>query len=35
LIRFLMLKSKYEGVKREDMSLDEVSKEDGENLRKP
>ena len=35
LIRFLMLKSKYEGVKRKDTSLDEVSKEDGENLRKP
>jgi hypothetical protein len=35
LIRFLMLKSKYESVKRKDMSLDEVSKEDGKKLRNP
>jgi uncharacterized membrane protein len=35
LIRFLMLKSKYESVKRKDMSLEELSKEDGENLRNP
>jgi hypothetical protein len=35
LIRFLMLKSKYKGVKRKDMSLDELPKEDGRNLRNP
>lgn len=35
LIRFLMLKSKYESVKRKDMSLEELSKEDGGNLRNP
>jgi len=35
LIRFLMLKSKYRSVKRKDMSLDEVPKEDGRNLRNP
>ncbi|UCB51947.1 MAG: hypothetical protein JSV10_08140 [Candidatus Zixiibacteriota bacterium] len=35
LIRFLMLKSKYKSVKRKDMSLDEVPKEDGTNLRNP
>ena len=35
LIRFLMLKSKYESVKRKDVSLEKLSKEDGENLRNP
>ena len=35
LIRFMMLKSKYRSAKRKDMSLDEVPKEDGTNLRNP
>jgi hypothetical protein len=35
LVRFMMLRSRYRSVKRKDMSLDEVPKEDGENLRNP
>ena len=33
LIRFLMLKSRYEGLKRKEESLNGMTKEDEENLR--
>jgi hypothetical protein len=35
LIRFMMLKSKYQNMKRKDTSLEQVPKEDGRNLRNP